>query len=431
MWLWTADHMIDDPLLDDANNNMDMLGIFTERGILIESQKSTWLYGTSSEHSTLYQYNFYNASNIFTTFLQTETPYYQPNPLPPLPFKITSLNETDPPIDKNAGNVSNLDSSWAVVMRGCENIHIAAAGTYSFFQNFGQSCVDGSNCQKSLWLLYNNHKNIKIEQVVTIGAQNMVVTPDEVLVPSDKNLAVTKHPKWSHITELTVEGKERPIESCSTSIKPWKGYRDGYTSPVNMTMADINNPAGTHLWRNETNSKNLPAYMPIVNFTPYKFIYQPWKTPYQLEDINFQDVESGTAAFNTVAYKKNVGNYGDTNGFFNYTIAGTNKRFTVHVGAAIANTTSVSYDQRVVFDLGEMGLGWGEYGVPAEVSPVTLIIMGSEEYGYTSSLQFQPFNWMHAIKDVIGDNELRHVVMPGSHDAGMDRISLAWQFFWK
>jgi hypothetical protein len=33
--------------------------------MLIESQGPTWMYGTASEHSVLYQYNLYNAANIF------------------------------------------------------------------------------------------------------------------------------------------------------------------------------------------------------------------------------------------------------------------------------------------------------------------------------------------------------------------------------
>ncbi|KAK3372415.1 hypothetical protein B0H63DRAFT_527255 [Podospora didyma] len=41
MWLWVANHMIDDPLLNDALNNMDQLSVFSARGALIESQKTT------------------------------------------------------------------------------------------------------------------------------------------------------------------------------------------------------------------------------------------------------------------------------------------------------------------------------------------------------------------------------------------------------
>ncbi|GFF51516.1 hypothetical protein IFM51744_07607 [Aspergillus udagawae] len=67
MWLWVADHMIDDPLLDDPLNNMEQLSVYSARGMLIESQKATWLYGTASEHSVFYQYNFNGAQNIFRT----------------------------------------------------------------------------------------------------------------------------------------------------------------------------------------------------------------------------------------------------------------------------------------------------------------------------------------------------------------------------
>jgi len=34
----------------------------------------------------MYQYQFSNASNIFMSMIQTESPYFQPKPLAPLPF---------------------------------------------------------------------------------------------------------------------------------------------------------------------------------------------------------------------------------------------------------------------------------------------------------------------------------------------------------
>lgn len=43
----------------------------------MESRQASWLYGTSFEHSVNFQYNLFNASNIFVSMLQTETPYYQ------------------------------------------------------------------------------------------------------------------------------------------------------------------------------------------------------------------------------------------------------------------------------------------------------------------------------------------------------------------
>lgn len=34
-------------------------------GVLIESKEPTWLYGTASEHCVLYQYELFEAENVF------------------------------------------------------------------------------------------------------------------------------------------------------------------------------------------------------------------------------------------------------------------------------------------------------------------------------------------------------------------------------
>ena len=48
----------------------------------------TWFYGTSVEHSVLYQISLSGAKDIFITHVQTETPYFQPNPDASQPFDI-------------------------------------------------------------------------------------------------------------------------------------------------------------------------------------------------------------------------------------------------------------------------------------------------------------------------------------------------------
>ncbi len=77
----------------------------------------------------------------------------------------------------------------------------------------------------------------------------------------------------------------------------------------------------------------------------------------------------------------------------------------------------------MVFDLGGMGMGWRELGFPGERVSVALVIAGSEEYGFVNSLQLNNIAWMRSMYDVIKDRQLRHVVVPGSHDAGLSRIS--------
>jgi hypothetical protein len=82
VWAWVADHDLDNPLNADAYETTDgiplnvqtQISIYAGRGVLIESQGPTWLYGTASEHSQMYQYQLLNASNIYLGHMQTETP---------------------------------------------------------------------------------------------------------------------------------------------------------------------------------------------------------------------------------------------------------------------------------------------------------------------------------------------------------------------
>jgi glucan 1,3-beta-glucosidase len=70
VWAWVADHD-----LDDATNTQ--ITVAVARGILVESQGPTWLYGTASEHCMLYQYNFEGSVNTFAGMIQTECVYDQ------------------------------------------------------------------------------------------------------------------------------------------------------------------------------------------------------------------------------------------------------------------------------------------------------------------------------------------------------------------
>jgi len=81
-WLWVADHDIDQG---------GMVNITNPRGLHIESSGPTYLYGTAAEHSTLYQYNFTGASNIYTVLTQTEIPYWV-DPVKSLPLTIHDSN---------------------------------------------------------------------------------------------------------------------------------------------------------------------------------------------------------------------------------------------------------------------------------------------------------------------------------------------------
>ena len=117
-----------------------MISVYTARGMLIESVDAVWLYGTASEHAVFYQYNFNAARNVFAGMLQTESPYYQPSPAPPAPYKANvGVFRGDPKY--NCGNdFDGCDESWAVMIVGSQNIYVCSAGIYSWFSTYAQTC---------------------------------------------------------------------------------------------------------------------------------------------------------------------------------------------------------------------------------------------------------------------------------------------------
>ncbi|KAL8363406.1 hypothetical protein RB601_009262 [Gaeumannomyces tritici] len=230
MWLWVADHMIDDPDLNDANNTMAMNSIYVARGLLVESVNPTWLYGTSSEHAVYYQYNFHKAENIFAGIIQTESPYYQPTPNPPAPFEsAVGKLAGDPDYSCKAGDeFSGCDESWAVIMRECANIFVAGAGLYSWFSTYSQDCISKHECQKVLMLLEDNHAGVRFHNLITIGAKYMAVMDGKGIKALDY-LNVESHPRWSQMTVLDVANDGAKAEMLWVDPKIWDMEQPSFT----------------------------------------------------------------------------------------------------------------------------------------------------------------------------------------------------------
>ncbi|KAK5653252.1 hypothetical protein OQA88_9151 [Cercophora sp. LCS_1] len=427
MWLWVADHMIDDPLLDDANNTMTQLSVYSARGLLVESRAATWLYGTAAEHNVLWQYSFYNASNIFTTMIQTETPYFQPNPARPAPFG-TPFDPTgfrpEPAAFRGDAQVllcdkpgKSLDdpscdaSSFAVMVWRCSNIFISGAGTYSWFHDYTQDCIDQHSCQKVLWNVQENYGAVRIQHIIGIGAENVLSSSGKP-ISAKENLATDKHPRWAQISVFEPLVDDLPAED--TRSLAGECSLDDMKLRSNVTM-----PEGKYFSASYFDPSIVPPstefYITIVNLTPYRFRFISYfKT--RMKEFEFGTVPPGKALQNKVEF-------GDSsNGEANFEIEGTKKTFSVR--SLIHNKDLHPF--RTVFDLTGMGLGQREYANPRETSSITLVISGSEPFGYFSSLNLQQGNWMRSIYPVIRQRALRHVVMPGSHDAGMSTISSVW-----
>jgi glucan 1,3-beta-glucosidase len=191
VWAWVADHDLDNPENAQATESEDGIpqnaltdvSIYAGRGILIESQGPTWFYGSSSEHSVLYQYQLSNASTVFLGHMQTETPYYQPNPTALEPYTIGQF-PNDPTFEDCADDYCK--GAWALRILNSTDVFIYSAGFYSFFQNNQLGCSNAENCQQrmvetdfvqGLWL-YNLFTRGNVEIVSPAGGLPPVLFND-------------------------------------------------------------------------------------------------------------------------------------------------------------------------------------------------------------------------------------------------------------
>ncbi|KAL6714211.1 hypothetical protein ACLMJK_008706 [Lecanora helva] len=173
VWLWTADHDIEDPKLTQIT-------VYTGRGLLVESTAGTiWLVGTSVEHHARYQYQLSGTQNIFAGQIQTETPYYQPNPAANNPFpQNATLNDPNFNVYCPAGAAANCPLAWGLRVVGSSNVLVYGAGLYSFFNNYSTSCSAAgaqTPCQQAIFV-YDSAatNNLYVYNLNTVGATGMV-----------------------------------------------------------------------------------------------------------------------------------------------------------------------------------------------------------------------------------------------------------------
>jgi len=176
IWLWTADHDIDDPALTQID-------IYTGRGMLIESSGPVWLYGHAVEHHSLYQYQFTNAKNIFGGVLQTETAYYQPNPAAPAPYASTEM--CDDPVFSGSGA-----QGWGLRIVNSSDVLLYGVGLYSFFQDWDNTCSSPkstTSCQQQIFSLEGALSEVNIYNLNTVRTTDMVVRDGKVVAQAKDN----------------------------------------------------------------------------------------------------------------------------------------------------------------------------------------------------------------------------------------------------
>lgn len=178
VWAWAADHDLDAP-------GQDQIDVYSARGVLIESQGPSWLYGTASEHSVMYQYQLSGAQNIMLGMIQTESPYYQSSPPAPAPF-TPGLFPNDPTFANCTAGDSGCGVSWGMRIVGSSKVYLLGAGIYSWFSKYSQNCLATNDCQDrafevvqsfDIWIYNLCTKAVKemispLGEVPTLGSDN-------------------------------------------------------------------------------------------------------------------------------------------------------------------------------------------------------------------------------------------------------------------
>ncbi|EFR04093.1 hypothetical protein MGYG_07100 [Nannizzia gypsea CBS 118893] len=174
-WLWVSDHELD--LSDHGQIN-----IYNGRGALIESSGAVWMYGTASEHNTLYNYQIQNAKNVYMALIQTETPYYQSNPDALVPFAPDSKYN-----DPTFGDCTTAacKKAWGLRILNSSDVFLFGGGLYSFFENYNQDCLKTESCQLNMIEVLCSETYLY--GVSTKASTNMITSGGKGLVPQKEN----------------------------------------------------------------------------------------------------------------------------------------------------------------------------------------------------------------------------------------------------
>lgn len=185
-WFWTSDHDI------DTTAAQNQITVYTGRGMLVDTALGgIWLYGTAVEHHALYQYQFANARGIVMGQIQTETPYWQPNPNATIPFPaVAALSDPVFPQTAYTTNgtlqVPNADAWGARFLRSTE-IFVYGVGLYSFFDNYSTACNAHAMCQSRIMEV--SESIVYVYDLHTVGTINMITLDGKDIAPFNENSA--------------------------------------------------------------------------------------------------------------------------------------------------------------------------------------------------------------------------------------------------
>jgi len=162
-WGWVSDHELD--LKDHGQIN-----IYNGRGLLVESRKGVWIYGSSFEHCVLYNYQIANAQNVYMSVIQSETAYMQANPYSLTPF-TPRADYSDP--DFSWCTQRTCYKTWALRIYNSTYVLNYGAGMYSFFDNYDSGCIQQQLCQEHITSIELS-EGIYLYGYTTLASINMI-----------------------------------------------------------------------------------------------------------------------------------------------------------------------------------------------------------------------------------------------------------------
>jgi hypothetical protein len=190
VWAWVSDHDNDKSIFGVPDSSSTQISIFGARGMLIESEGPSWFLGGGSEHSVLYNYLLSGAKNIYMGHLQTESPYYQPKPRPPEPFRAAASFPNDPDFSECEVTAEVWDDrcnyAWGMQIIKSKDIMIHSAGLYSFFNEYYQDCIPTHNCQDRI-LEVKGSTGVVIFNLFTVATINIASGIDDTNIPQEEN----------------------------------------------------------------------------------------------------------------------------------------------------------------------------------------------------------------------------------------------------
>ena len=206
-----ADHDNNASTYYETDQLITQISLYGGRSMLIESQGPCWFCGTGSEHTILYQYETYNAKNIYLGHIQTESPYWQPAPVAPEPFNATGrLFPGDPDFSLCLGDTCK--EAWGLRIISSENILVYSAGLYSWFSDYVQQpCLSEEDCQQSIFEVKGS-ENVAIFNMFTKGVQEVATSGGYIIEQEDTQMGFT--------TEVSVFFPENSLpEVCYIGTK--------------------------------------------------------------------------------------------------------------------------------------------------------------------------------------------------------------------